>query len=68
MQAGAAQGAALAQGYNFVTKSVFKNADDMKFYEDECEGHQAYKVFLKEKAPVEGIIPCAFVAGVSWSL
>ena len=68
MQAGPSQGAVLAQGYNFVTKSVFSNADDMKFYEVECEGHQAYKVFLKENAPVEGILACCFVAGVSWSL
>lgn len=66
MQAGPAEGHVKSQGFNFVTKSVFKNKEDMTFYETECEGHNAYKVFLKENAPVEGIMTVYFTPGYSY--
>lgn len=68
MQAGPAEGNVKDQGYNFVAKSVFKNRDDMDYYEDECAGHQTYKVYLKENAPVAGIQTVIFTPGVSYSI
>jgi hypothetical protein len=68
MEAGAAKGSAKDQGYTFVTKSVFKNMEDMKFYEDECPAHNEYKVFLKENAPVSGLLSVNFEPGFSFSL
>ncbi|KAH6661894.1 hypothetical protein B0J14DRAFT_687706 [Halenospora varia] len=66
MEAGPAQGNVRDQGYTFVTKSVFVNMEDMKFYETQCAGHQEYKVFLREKAPVEGLMTVYFQADVSY--
>jgi hypothetical protein len=68
MQAGRAQGHVKEQGYTFVTKSVFKNMDDMEFYEKSCPAHEEYKVFLKKNAPVEGLMTVFFQAGVSFDL
>jgi hypothetical protein len=68
MQAGRAQGYARDQGYTIVAKSVFKNADDMEFYEKECPGHEEYKMFLKKNAPVEGLMAVAFQASVSFNI
>lgn len=67
MQAGAANGNVKDQGFNFVTKSVFKNKDDMKYYETECAGHNEYKLFLKEKAPVAGLMTLYFTPGYSYT-
>jgi hypothetical protein len=68
MEAGEARGSVRDQGYTFVTKSVFESMSDMKFYEDECPAHREYKVFLKEKAPVSGLMSLNFEPGVSFSL
>ncbi|CZR60784.1 uncharacterized protein PAC_10680 [Phialocephala subalpina] len=54
MATGPAQGHVKDQGYTFVTKSEFKNKEDMEYYEKEFEGHLEYKKLLKENAPVEG--------------
>lgn len=66
MEAGPANGHVKDQGFNFVTKSVFKDKADMDFFEKECEGHEGYKVYLKEKAPVSGLMVCWFEAGFSY--
>jgi hypothetical protein len=68
MQAGPAQGHVRDQGYTFVTKSVFKNKEDMEFFEKECPAHEEYKVFLKKNAPVEGVMAVFFQAGFSYEL
>lgn len=68
MEAGPAGGHVKDQGFTFVTKSVFQNASDMKFYEDECPGHQEYKGFLKKHAPVTGLQMVCFEPGVSFAL
>jgi len=68
MEAGVATGHVRDMGYTFVTKSVFQSKEDMKFYEEECPGHQWYKDYLKEKAPVSGLMMVAFEPGVSFAL
>lgn len=65
MEAGPANGHVKGQGYTFVTKSVFKDKEDMDFYEKECAGHMVYKEFLKRNAPVEGLMTVFFTPGVS---
>lgn len=66
MQAGAAEGSVKEQGFNFVAKSVFKNREDMKYYETECAGHNNFKTFLKVNAPVAGMIMVCFTPGYSY--
>jgi hypothetical protein len=66
MQAGRADGHVREQGFTFVTKSVFKNKADMDYYETECAGHNEYKVFLKENAPVSGLMMVCFTPGYSY--
>jgi hypothetical protein len=68
MEAGAARGSVKDQGYTFVTKSVFKDQADQKFYENECPAHNEYKIFLKEKAPVSGLMSVNFEAQRSFTL
>ncbi|PQE24639.1 Stress responsive A B Barrel domain-containing protein [Rutstroemia sp. NJR-2017a WRK4] len=68
MEAGPALGNVREQGFTFVAKSVFKNQEDMKFYEDECEAHNEFKKFLKENAPVTGLMTCIFMPGVTFAL
>jgi hypothetical protein len=67
MQAGAAEGSVREQGFNFVTKSVFKTKEDMKFYETGCAGHNNYKAFLKANAPVAGLMMVCFTPGYSYA-
>jgi hypothetical protein len=66
MEAGPANDSALDQGYNFVTKSVFRNLEDMRFYETECEAHNVFKAYLRENAPVGGLMTVWFRAGFSY--
>jgi hypothetical protein len=66
MEAGPAEGGLKAQGYTFVAKSVFKNMEDMKYYETECQGHQEYKDFLKQNAPVESMLMVYFTPEASF--
>ena len=69
MEAGPVNGGQVQeQGYTFVTKSVFKSMEDMEYYMTECEGHQAYKVFLKENAPVTGLQAVTFTPGASYGI
>ena len=66
MQAGAANGNVKDQGFNFVAKSVFKNKEDMAYYETECTGHNEFKTFLKENAPVTALMTVHFTPGSSY--
>lgn len=68
MAAGPAQGHVKEQGYTFVARSVFKNKEDMEYYDKECEAHLAFKMFLKEHAPPEGLMACYFTPSVSWEM
>lgn len=54
------------QGYTCVTKSVFKSMEDMEYYSTKCEAHEAFKVYLKENAPVEGLMSVFFTPEASW--
>lgn len=64
MEAGPAFGDARKQGFTLAIKSVFKSKADMDFYENKCEGHQNYKEFLRNNAPVEGIMTVYFTPKV----
>ena len=66
MQAGLAFGDVAKQGYTLVAKTVFRNKEDMEYYEKECAAHQEYKDFLKQNAPVEGLMTCCFTPDVSY--
>lgn len=65
---GSANGHVREQGYTFVTKSVFKNMTDMKYYETECGAHGEYKAYLQENAPVEGLMTVYFTPGVTFEI
>ncbi|KAL3473159.1 hypothetical protein BJX99DRAFT_261589 [Aspergillus californicus] len=65
MQAGRANGPVRDQGYTFVTKSVFRNIEEMRYYETECPAHNAYREFLKSNAVVEGLMTVHFTAEAS---
>ncbi len=67
MEAGQAYGHVRDMGYTFVTKSIFKNQEDMTYYENECPAHEGYKVFLRANAPVDGLMMVAFEPGVSYA-
>ncbi|KAL4956606.1 hypothetical protein BDW69DRAFT_181385 [Aspergillus filifer] len=66
MQAGRAEGSVREQGYTFVTKSVFKSMDDMRYYEKDCPAHNEYREFLKKNAPAEGLQTVYFTAEASF--
>lgn len=68
MEAGIVSGSAREQGFTFVTKAVFKNMDDMAYYETECKGHLEYKAFLKSNAVVEGLISSYYTPGFSYTM
>jgi len=68
MEAGPAEGSVKDMGYTFVAKSVFKNKEDMTYYEKECAGHMEYKDFLKKNAPVESLMTVYFTPGASFAI
>jgi Stress responsive A/B Barrel Domain len=69
MQAGRASGhIAIDQGFNFVAKSVFKSVEDMQYYIEGCEAHQAFRAYLKENATPEGLMSISFTREVSWEM
>ncbi|KAF9889832.1 hypothetical protein FE257_006922 [Aspergillus nanangensis] len=68
MQAGAARGSARDQGYTLVTKSVFRNIEDMQYYETDCPAHNRYREFLKKNAPVESLMAVYFVAEAGFDI
>ncbi|KAL5342097.1 hypothetical protein BJX70DRAFT_395072 [Aspergillus crustosus] len=66
MEAGRAEGPVREQGYTFVTKSVFRSMEEMKFYETDCPAHNTYRAFLRSNATVEGLLTVHFTAGASF--
>jgi hypothetical protein len=56
------------QGYTLVAKTVFKSMEDVEYYIDGCEAHQAFKVYLKENATPEGLMSICFTPEVSWEV
>ncbi|KAE9368317.1 hypothetical protein N431DRAFT_547356 [Stipitochalara longipes BDJ] len=69
MQAGRADGhIQMEQGFTFVARSVFKDMEDVKYYIEKCEAHQAFKAYLKENAPPEGLMSLVFTPQVSCEL
>ncbi|KAL4937759.1 hypothetical protein BDV06DRAFT_226661 [Aspergillus oleicola] len=66
MQAGRAEGSVREQGYTFVTKSVFKSMDDMRYYEKDCPAHNEYREFLRKNAPAEGLQTVYFKANAGF--
>jgi hypothetical protein len=51
-----------------VARSVFKDMEDVKYYVEKCEAHQAFKAYLKENAPPEGLMSLVFTPEVSWEM
>jgi hypothetical protein len=42
--------------------------EDVEYYIDGCEAHQAFKVYLKENATPEGLMSICFTPEVSWEM
>ncbi|RDW80108.1 hypothetical protein BP6252_04746 [Coleophoma cylindrospora] len=55
LEAGVAEDDPRSQGFTIVAKSVFKNMDDMKYYDTECAAHEKLKVGNKALG-VEGLM------------
>ncbi|KAG9248600.1 stress responsive A/B barrel domain-containing protein [Calycina marina] len=69
MEAGPINGGQVKdRGFTFLMKSVFKSQEDMEFYMTKCEGHEAYKVYLKENAPVTALQAVTFTPGASFEI
>ncbi|OLN85745.1 hypothetical protein CCHL11_07770 [Colletotrichum chlorophyti] len=49
-----------SQGYTLVAKTEFASLEDMRYYDDECEAHNALKVFVKENLDVGGVMSVYF--------
>jgi hypothetical protein len=60
MVVGAADEDARSQGYTFVSKTEFASMDDMKYYDDGCQAHQALKDFVKGNLSPEGVMTVYF--------
>ncbi|GKU02017.1 unnamed protein product [Fusarium langsethiae] len=60
MVVGAADEDARSQGYTFVSKTEFASMDDMKYYDDGCQAHQALKDFVKGNLSPEGLMTVYF--------
>ena len=52
---GAAYEDARSQGYTIINKLEFKDLEDMKYYDEECEAHKVLKAGAKALEP-EGIM------------
>ncbi|KAL3463707.1 hypothetical protein BJX64DRAFT_287174 [Aspergillus heterothallicus] len=66
MEAGHAEGPVRDQGYTFVTKSVFRNMEEMRYYETNCPAHNEYRRFLRANAEVLGLLTVHFTAEASF--
>jgi hypothetical protein len=50
-------------------KNVFKSMDDVQYYIDgRCEAHDAYRAYLKENAPPQGLMSFCFTPEHSWEM
>ncbi|KAF3015828.1 hypothetical protein G7054_g6832 [Neopestalotiopsis clavispora] len=54
LTAGIAKKDQRSQGFTVVSKTEFASMDDMKYYDDECEAHQALKSYAKGTLTIEG--------------
>ncbi|KAH8601404.1 hypothetical protein B0O99DRAFT_608841 [Bisporella sp. PMI_857] len=68
LEAGPAFEDARSQGYTFVSKSEFASLEDMKYYDNECEAHQAFKAQAKKESIFEGVMTTYFEVAVSTAL
>jgi len=69
MQAGRADAhIQIDQGFTFVARSVFKDMEDVQYYIEKCEPHQAFKLYLKENPTPEGLMSLVFTPEVSWEM
>lgn len=66
MQAGHASGSVREQGFTIVAKFTFANEEDIDFYETRCQGHSGCKQFLKENAPIEGLMSVMFTPEIGF--
>lgn len=57
---GPAEEDARSQGFTLISKSEFASLEDMKYYDDQCEAHQALKSFAMEKCEVKGLLTVYF--------
>lgn len=64
LAAGPAEPDQRSQGFTLVSKSEFASLDDMKYYDDECEAHQALKAYAKKELTLEGIMTVYFTPQV----
>jgi hypothetical protein len=60
MVVGAADEDARSQGYTFVSKTEFASMDDMKYYDEGCQAHQALKDFVKGSLNPQGVMTVYF--------
>ncbi|KAF5968243.1 hypothetical protein FBULB1_10791 [Fusarium bulbicola] len=71
MVVGAADEDARSQGYTFVSKTEFASMEDMKYYDEGCQAHQALKDFVKGSLNPQGVMTVYFkpqaVGGVDHS-
>jgi len=67
LEAGLALEDARNQGYTLVAKSEFKDLDDMKYYDNDCEAHKTLKAGAKSLG-VEGVLTVYYPPGVVASL
>jgi len=63
LAAGPAKPDERSQGFTFVAKSEFKNMDDWKYYDVECEAHKTLKKGAATLG-VEGILTVYYEPGV----
>lgn len=54
--------------FNFVGKSVFKNLEDMRYYENECVAHKTLKAKAASELELEGIMTVYYAPTFSASL
>lgn len=54
------------EGYTLVAKNVFKNAEDMKYFDEDDPEHNELKKFIHGKAT--GMTNCVFTPEVSVNL
>ncbi|KAK7584827.1 hypothetical protein V3481_011151 [Fusarium oxysporum f. sp. vasinfectum] len=60
MVVGAADEDARSQGYTFVSKTEFASMEDMKYYDEGCQAHQALKDFVKGSLNPQGVMTVYF--------
>ncbi|KAF5027259.1 hypothetical protein F66182_632 [Fusarium sp. NRRL 66182] len=57
---GVADEDARSQGYTVVCKTEFASMEDMKFYDEGCEAHDALRQFVQSSLKPEGVLTVFF--------